>query len=285
MTENYRYPNILQSIWILILLRILSTVLLILWYSLGGRVTGFLLLTHLVVAPLIYVVVFGLILMRGLKRADTSFREICPLVPVRLSLLFPMGLTIIGILSLRSWLGFFPPLSDLYPKWYTDFLYNLVIAPYDYVILPMWVMGVGFVIVGPLTGELLVRGLMLRGFLSRYSVRKAVLASGLLSGLMHLNSWNFMSATVLGILLAWWFIETRSMLPCFLGHVFYGTLFFADIMLGGLEIWPIWFVHSLWFDLVGIVLAAVGIWLLMHQFRRSSDTVLEDVSGDKPDQL
>ena len=45
MTENYRYPNILQAIWILILLHILSSVLLILWYSFA-RVTGFLLLAH-----------------------------------------------------------------------------------------------------------------------------------------------------------------------------------------------------------------------------------------------
>ena len=45
MTENYRYPNILQAIWILISLHILSTVLLILWYILV-RATGFQLLAR-----------------------------------------------------------------------------------------------------------------------------------------------------------------------------------------------------------------------------------------------
>ena len=286
MTQNHHYPNILQAIWILILLNILSWVLLILWYILW-RVTGFLLLAHPAVTSLIGVIPYGLILMRGLKRANTSFREICPLVPVRLSLLFPMALTIIGfsLLEIGSWLNFFPSPSEWYPEWYTDFLDNLVVATNDLVVYPMWVMGVSFVIVGPLTEELLVRGLILRGFLSRYSVRKAVLASALLSGLVHLNSWNFIGPTVLGILLAWWFIQTRSMLPCFLGHVFYGALFFADIVLGGLEIWPIWFVHSLWGNLVGVILTALGVWLLIRQFRKSSDTVPEDMSGDKPDQL
>ena len=292
MTESQRYPNILQAIWILILLHILSTVLLILWYSFV-RVTGFSLLAHLAVISLISLIPYGLILMRGLKRANSSFREICPLVPVRLSLLFPMALTIIGIFSLH-WLEFFPPLSELYPEWYTDFLYNLVVAPYDHVIVPMWVIGVSFVILDPLTEELLVRGLILRGFLSRYSARKAVLASALLSGLMHLNSWNFIGTIILGILLAWWFIETRSMLPCFLGHAFYGALFFADTMLSQstldqLGIWhpllEIWFVHPLWRNLVGVILTALGVWLLIRQFRKSGDTVPEDMSGDKPDQL
>ena len=295
MTENYRYPNILQAIWILILLHILSWVLPILWYSFA-RVTGFSLLAHPAVTSLISLIPYGLILMRGLKRANTSFREICPLVPVRLSLLFPMALTIIGICSLLeigSWLNFFPSPSEWYPEWYTDFIYNLVVAPDDLVAYPMWVMGVDFVIIGPLTEELLMRGLILRGFLSRYSVRKAVLASALLSGLMHLDSWNLIGTTILGILLAWWFIQTRSMLPCFLGHVFYGALFFAYIMLGGLEIWhpllEIWFRllwwNLVWWNLVGVILTALGLWFLIHQFRKSSDTVPEDVSGDRSDQL
>ena len=301
MTENQRYPNILQAIWILILLHILGVVLFILWYILV-RATGFLLLAHFAVTSLISLIPYGLILMRGLKRANTSLREICPLVPVRLSLLFPMALAIIGIFSLLeigSWLGYFPSPSEWYPEWYTDFLYNLVVDLNDLVVAPFWFMDVGLVIVGPLTEELLVRGLILRGFLSRYSVRKAVLASALLSGLMHLNSGSFIGATVLGILLAWWFIQTRSMLPCFLGHALYGALEIAYILLSQLElsqseIWfhpllEIWFRffwgNFVWGNLVGVILTALGVWLLIRQFRKSSDTVSEDVSGDRSDQL
>ena len=286
MTENQRYPNILQAIWILISLHILSRVLLILWYLLV-RVTGFLLLAHPAVTSLIYLIPYGLILMIALKRANTSFREICPLVPVRLSLLFPMALTIIGIFSLQfeieSWLQFFPSPSEWYPEWYTDFLYNLVAASNDLVIVPIWVMAVSLVILAPLTEELLVRGLILRGFLSRYSARKAVLASALLPALIPslipFNSSEFSGPAMLGILLAWWFIQTRSMLPCFLGHAFYGALFVADIVLGQLEIYP------LWWNLVGVILTPLGVWLLIRQFRESSDTVPEDVSEDKSDQL
>ena len=280
MTENYRYPNILQSIWILISLQILSWVLFILWYLLV-RVTGFRLLAHLAVTSLISLIPYGLILMRGVKRANTSFREICPLVPVRLSLLFPMALTIIGTFSLEfemgSWLRYFPSPRE----WYAEFLYNLVVGSNDLGVAPIWVMVVSFVILAPLTEELLVRGLILRGFLSRYSARKAVLASALLPGLMSLDLWNFIGPTMLGILFAWWFIQTRSMLPCFLGHAFYGALVIAYMVLGQLEIW----FQSLWWNLVGVILTPLGVWLLIRQFQKSSNTVPEDVSGDRSDQL
>ena len=285
MTENQRYPNVLQAIWILILLRILNLMLLILRYLLV-RVTGFLLLAHPAVISLLSLIPYGLILMRGVKRANSSFREICPLVPVRLSLLFPMALTIIGTFSLQfeieSWLEFFPSPSEWYPEWYTDFLYNLlVVAPNDRVIVPIWVMGVGLVILTPLTQELLVRGLILRGFLSRYSARKAVLASALLPAFIPFNHSPFSGPAMLGILLGWWFIQTRSMLPCFLGHAFYGALWVAYGVLGQLEIWFLPF----WWSLVGVILTPLGVSLLIRQFQKSSDTVPEDVSGDKPDEL
>jgi membrane protease YdiL (CAAX protease family) len=281
MTENYRYPNLSQSVWILVLLLILMLVLGISFGILEG-VTNFPLSNHPAVLALINLIAFGLVLTRGFKRANTKLREICPLVPVRLSLLFPMALTIIGTFSLQfemeSWLRYFPSPREWYPEWYTEFLYNLVVASNDLVVVPIWVIVVSFVIL-PLTEELLVRGLILRGFLSRYSARKAVLASALLPGLISHDPSNFIGPTMLGILFAWWFIQTRSMLPCFLGRAFYGVLFVAYIVLGQLEIYPFWW------NLVGVILTPLGVWLLIRQFRKSSDTVPEDVSGDRSDQL
>ena len=71
------------------------------------------------------------------------------------------------------------------------------------------------------------------------------------------------------------------MLPCFLGHAFYGALVIAYFVLGQLEIW----FHPLWWNLVGVILTPLGVWLLIRQFRKSSGTVPEDVSGDKSDEL
>ena len=281
MAQDYRYPSILQSVWLLILLKILQWVLSRLRDILGrvaisrGSMTGILLLYHPAASLLIGIIPYGLILMGGLKRAKTSFREICPLVPVRLSLLFPMALTVIGTLILESeinyWLGTFLPR----PEQYTE---NLLHRTQ----LSFWV-SVDLVIIAPLTEELLVRGLILRGFLSRYSVRKAILASAIFFGLIHHVPWVFIGPTVSGILFAWWFIETRSMLPCFLGHALCNALAIGNntLLQSGIELE----LHPLWWNLIGVMLIALGIWLLVHQFRKSRATVPEDVSGDKPDQL
>ena len=40
-----------------------------------------------------------------------------------------------------------------------------------------------------------------------------------------------------------------------------------------------------WLDVVDVVLVVLGIWLLIRQFWKASDTVPEDVSGDRSDQL
>ena len=285
MTENYRYPNISQSIWILVLLIILGGVLSIPLMILES-VTDFPLSDHPAMLALINLIAFGLILAIGLKRANISLREICPLVPIRLPLLFPMALTVIGISILFSESDnllrtFLPP-----PAWFSDYLKSLVSAE-----ISLWGSILSLVVVAPLTEELLVRGLILRGFLGQYSARKAILASAIFFGLLHLNPWQFIGATALGILFAWWFIETRSMLSCFLGHAFANALPLAATVLLPFEIpgytsdfGTIQF-QPLWFDLVGVILAALGIWLLIHQFRKSSDTVPEDVSGDRSDEL
>jgi membrane protease YdiL (CAAX protease family) len=197
-----------------------------------------------------------------------------------------MALTVIGTSILLSEIDnllriFLPP-----PAWFSDYLKSLVGGQ-----ISLWGSIVGLVIVAPLTEELLVRGLILRGFLSHYSKRKAILASAIFFGVLHLNPWQFIGATVLGVLFAWWFIQTRSMFPCFFGHALANALPLAVTAIFRLEIpgFTIDFekveFQPLWLDCLGVVLVALGIWLLIHQFRKSSDTVPEDMSGDGSDQL
>ena len=285
MTEKYLYPNIPQSIWILVLLSVLMGVLSIPLVLLEGDDSSQL-AEHPAIASLISVIAFGLILMRGLKRANTSFREICPLVPIRLPLLFPMALAVIGTSILISEADnllrtFLPP-----PAWFDELFRSLLSGE-----ISLWGSILSLVVVAPLTEELLVRGLILRGFLSHYSTRKAILASAIFFGGLHLNPWQFIGATALGILFAWWFIETRSMLPCFFGHALANALPLTVMALIPLEIpgytsgFEKGTFQPLWLDFAGIVLVVLGIWLLIRQFRQSCDTVPADVSGDRSDQL
>jgi hypothetical protein len=71
----------------------------------------------------------------------------------------------------------------------------------------------------PVGEELFFRGLVLRGFLSRYSVTKAVWASALLWAVSHLNPWQAVGALPLGLVLAWLVVRTGSLIPAIIGHM------------------------------------------------------------------
>jgi membrane protease YdiL (CAAX protease family) len=77
------------------------------------------------------------------------------------------------------------------------------------------------VVVAAVSEELLFRGAILRGFLSRYRPRTAILASSTLFALYHLIPYQFPSAFLCGVLLGWVFWRTRNLLLCIYGHAFH----------------------------------------------------------------
>ena len=132
------------------------------------------------------------------------------------------------------------------------------------------------VIVAPVTEEVIFRGLILRGFLRRFSVLQAILLSALLFGFVHLNPWQFVSASALGVMFAWWYARTQSLIPSLLGHALVNAVvatnsllpfriqgFNPDDHLSSTEFQPFWF------DALGIVLVVSGLWL----FARSTPPI------------
>lgn len=192
-----------------------------------------------------------------------------PFTPFRASLLFPMSLTIIGLHILLSEMDNLLRTVLPMPTWCSEVLSDLTRGQTS-----LWGSVVLLVIVAPLTEELLFRGLILRGFLSHYTATKAVLASAMLFAVVHLNPWQAPAALVLGLLLAWWFLRTRSLLPCLFGHALGNALPFIFGVILQLKIrgftgeFPreVEF-QPLWFDALGILLAGVGLWLLTSMFR------------------
>jgi membrane protease YdiL (CAAX protease family) len=124
------------------------------------------------------------------------------------------------------------------------------------------------VIVAPVTEEYLFRGVILRGFLLRFRLGAALIVSALLFGAVHMNPWQFLSASGLGVLLAWWYARTQSLIPCLIGHMLTnGTVYMAELLpfeitgfnagdpftTSGVQPW--------WFDATGVALFVFGIWL------------------------
>jgi membrane protease YdiL (CAAX protease family) len=125
-------------------------------------------------------------------------------------------------------------------------------------------------IVAPLTEELLFRGIILRGFLQNYSAHRSIFLSAALFALFHLNPWQAIGAFILGGVFGWWYVHTRSLLPCLFGHAAFNAIpvFYYGI-LGVPAPDPAALVEfqPLWFDSLGVLLFAGGSYILYGMFR------------------
>ncbi len=214
---------------------------------------------------------FGIVILAAARRRGVEARAVCPLAPVSAGILFPIAALLLGTIVLLSDVdnltrSVFPP-----PEALTEALANVLDTgkhPLGSFFL--------LVAVAPATEETLFRGLILRGFLANYSKRRAILFSALLFAAMHVNPWQFVSAFVAGVLLAWLLIETGSLVPCLFAHALAnGTAYLAGLLPvevpgftgeagGSVEFQPFWL------NAAGAALAVGGYLLLRRAFRKSS---------------
>jgi membrane protease YdiL (CAAX protease family) len=137
--------------------------------------------------------------------------------------------------------------------------------------------------------------MILNGFLTRYTVRKALLLSALLFAILHLNPWQMPAAFVWGIVFGWWLVETRSLWPCLFGHAVANGVPIVLIGVLNLEIrgmtprpgQPPEF-HPLWLDALGVALAAAGLLWLKKAFAeqvpaRGATSVLQPPQSNPED--
>jgi hypothetical protein len=214
---------------------------------------------------------FGIVIVAATRRSGVGFREPYPLSAVPIGVLALTAVLILGTVILLSDIdnltrSVFPPPQTLIEAF--ESILNAADHPFSSFFL--------LVVVAPVTEELLFRGLILRGFLANYSKRSAILLSALLFAVMHTNPWQFISAFVAGVLLAWLLIETGSLLPCLFAHaVANGTAYlaglmpvevpgFTDGMGDAVQFQPFWL------NALGMALAVGGYVLLRRTFREQA---------------
>lgn len=74
-------------------------------------------------------------------------------------------------------------------------------------------------ITGPILEEVLFRGAITKALLQQYTPTKAILISALIFGVFHINPAQILPAFLIGILLAWIYYTTKSLIPCILMHI------------------------------------------------------------------
>lgn len=87
-----------------------------------------------------------------------------------------------------------------------------------------WLGIVCVALLGPVLEELLFRGAVTKVLLQRYSPAAAIVVSGLLFGIFHLNPAQVVGASLSGFLFAWIYWRTGSVVPCILIHVLNNSL-------------------------------------------------------------
>ena len=75
------------------------------------------------------------------------------------------------------------------------------------------------VIVGPIAEEVIFRGLFLNRLMSKMPVWGAVVISGLIFGIYHMNSVQSIIATFMGIAIAILYVKTKSLAVCMVFHI------------------------------------------------------------------
>lgn len=136
-------------------------------------------------------------------------------------------LSVVSLLSC-SWLA-----STLisHMKW----LPNIMEQAFD-ILQSGWGGIVAIAVVGPILEELLFRGAITKALLKQYNPAKAIFISALIFGILHINPVQVVPAFLIGLLLAWVYYKTASLIPCILMHILNNSIsVYINIKYPGVE--------------------------------------------------
>jgi membrane protease YdiL (CAAX protease family) len=205
----------------------------------------------------------------GWRQRGGALEATYSLRPVPLQMLVAVTVTVLGLSVVLSEADnvmqrFLPT-----PDWLSEIFERMISGAGS-----RWGAVFALVVAAPLAEEPIFRGLMLRGFLSRYSPRTAIVTSALLFGAAHLNPWQFVGASVFGVVAGWWVLRSGSLVPALWGHAVENglpslTQALGFVIPGYSGRSDVVLFQPLWFDAAGVWLLGIGLWLT----RRAMDRV------------
>lgn len=270
--KNY-FPNITQAIVIVFLIFILQ-IGLSFTSGLLDRLLNINISETSTGIALINLISIGIVLFIFTRHSEDNPKEIFSLTSFPVKTIFPLILTVMGAGILISEIDNLFRMILPAPECFSQIMSQLTSGK------SLWGSILALVIVAPITEEILVRGLFLNGFLKNYSVKKAVVFSAILFAFLHGNPWQLFGAFILGILFGWLVVETGSLLPGIIAHMFNNLL---PILASQTGLKIVGYttkmdnssLQPLWFDGIGIILTAMGIWLLYRIFSEKNPKNLE----------
>jgi len=269
-TEKKPYPKIKNAIFLCLLFLVIQFV--------TGLIIGFLFailrisnesFAYGISIILLDILSFGVVILIGYKKSKQKFNEVFKFNKVSLDywlaiIVFMIGFVIVSS-EIDNIINYFLPMPGLLQNMFETVMVKQMFA-------------VSIILVGIIPAfaeEMFFRGVILNGFTRNYSNIKSILISALFFGIIHLNPWQAVTAFIIGIVLAWVYINTKSIILCIYIHFFNNTA--SVVTLKFRDVFPIKGFNSayseklfqpLWFDLTGIAITGLGILLLIRAFEK-----------------
>jgi uncharacterized protein len=278
--EEYS-PSFKNALWVILFYGLLCPIFLSIITVAASKVIGF-----SEKDPLVLVVTtisgFGLLVLWLGRKHIINLQSMFSMKNISAIFFIPMILVISGLGILLSEVSNLTtrilPMSDSWLRAFSSILGDGS-APWKGIL--------AVVVVAPIVEEIIFRGMILRGFLKHYSVKKSILLSALLFGIVHMNPWQFVTAFVAGIILGWWYVKTESIITTIFGHTLNNVMSFIIAAIGlsipGYNAPYTTEMHQpFWFDLLGIILLTVGIvWLVKLFNARKISTERTNINCEK----
>lgn len=211
----YKIWDVLYPFVFLLLCLVLVTIaaLIIAALAIGAAPTDVLLRTYPVIAILINIGFYGIILLtqwKIYKRDDLRFGERKNRWKIW-QIAAAAGLTTV-LAAVLNMLILISPLPRIFPGYYESSAVSFAGQPWPLLILAT-------VILGPAAEELIFRGLIYERMKHYLRVPLSVFLSAILFGLYHANMVQFIYAGLMGILLAYFYEKSGSLIACVAAHM------------------------------------------------------------------
>ena len=257
------YPNLKQSIWLTVLFLLISAGLSIV-VAIVGYIVDEPLGEYNLLNGLLMLTSWILILCYVSRRTDRTWADMLPLairdIDCNWRVWLSVGLSIVGLVIMVSELSKAVIYVLPMPEAMQDFFRKLIGKETSYLSALFTV-----ALVAPLVEEVLYRGIILRGLLAHRTPNWAIFWSAILFAAFHLIPWQFPVSFILGIVFAWWVIQTGSLWPAILGHTLNNFLVvtLTHFELPGFSMpddLNVIIYNPWWLNVCGSIVAALGLW-------------------------
>ncbi len=120
-------------------------------------------------------------------------------------------------------------------------------------------------VIVPIVEEFIFRGIILRGFLKRYTPFLAVVLSSVLFALMHMNIVQMVTGFLAGLVLGWLYYKTYSLKLVIVAHALHNTL---SLISGGYTEFPALEVMSYKLMFSGLIVALATFFYLSRYWKK-----------------